>query len=696
MKEVQYNEHMNTAVSLFFDRIFSPSPHLTRGSAAWYRARLTMAIGVLLLGFYFIPELALHLGQDMDAETHLELYIILGGSLMIMASLVLARTRRYLWGMWLLLLGWTFDILLDVLLKQRGSMGATLEVWLIFGLVMAFLLLDLRDYALFALFQGLATSAVLLEKHGMVFPFNVRMHLAAVTFLGLGVWLRVRDRTEHETARLALTTQKEYLQHVIDGIQAPFYVVDVRNYRIKLANQMARKMGMIEERTTCYALTHKRTEPCGGDEHPCPLQHVRTSREPYTTEHVHFRPDGSPYYAEVRGYPLFDAAGNVVEMVEYSVDITERKRSEAEIRKLQQAVEHTASGIAITDPDGVLEYVNPAFERMTGYTSQEAIGQPTNLLKSGVHDDAFYQELWDTIESGRVWQGEMVNKRKDGSLYWEFQTIAPVVENGEIRHYVAVKLDITRQKELEQQLVAAREAAEEASALKGRLLSNVSHDMRTPLGGIIGFAEMLLEGVYGEIQPEQQAPLKSIIESANHLASFVSGMLTRAELESGQLQLKPRPFAPQDLLHALGAHAEVAHRKGLEFRTEIDPALPETLYGDTYWLEQVLVNLVDNAIKYTPQGSIQVALRRVDEHRWAIEVQDTGIGIPAELHEHIFNAFEQVESGPGKRIQGVGLGLSIVRELTTALGGEIDLHSHPGQGSTFTIVFPIEEGTHES
>ena len=674
------------------DRLLTPSSAVPKESSGWYRARLTMTVSALVLAFYFIPELVLHLIVPQDQVDWRETSIILGGFALVALGFLFARTPRSRWGIWLTLGGWTFDVLLDIAPGEGFEWSATIEVWLIFGLVMAFLLLGVRGYILFAIAQAAATAAVVLWRHVTVasLNFTIEIYLAATFLLGLGVWLRQLDYSQRKQAQAALQAQKDYLQKVIDGVQSPFYVVDVHDYRIRLANRAARDLGLVEERVTCYALTHHRSEPCGGDEHPCPLQHVRVRREPHTTEHIHFRPDGSAYYVEVRGYPLFDAQGNVVQMVEYSVDITERKLAEAEIRKLQQAVEHAASGVAITDAEGVYEYVNPTFERMTGYSRQEVVGQTPRLLKSGYHSTEFYAELWKTIKSGQVWQGEMVNRRKDGSLYWELQTIAPVQVNGKITHFVAIKLDITAQKELEKQLREAKEAAEQASAFKSRLMAGVSHDMRTPLGSIIGYAELLMSGAFGEVNEQQQQILQTIADSASRLSDFIRGMLTRAELESGKLRLQPRSFSPDELFKSLSTYEHVAQRKGLAFQREIDPALPGTLYADPYWLEQILINLVDNAVKYTERGSVWVRLRRVDERHWAMEVQDTGMGIPAKLHERIFEEFEQAEEV--KRIQGVGLGLSIVKELVKRLGGEIRLRSAPGEGSTFTVIFPLEEG----
>lgn len=682
-------------IASLFETLFSP--RLERDTPAWYRARLIMAVSGLVLIFYFFPELIGHLLIPLDPVSLTEAMIILVGTSLMLNGFLLARWGHVSLAGWLTVGGWTLDVLLDIALGEGMELGATMQVWLFVGLVMAFLLLTLREYIFFAFFQGLSAWLVAwLRYHsGQDVTASIELHLAFTVMLGLGTWLRENDRRQREQAMEALQKQRAYLQKIMDSIQSPLYVVDARNYRIRLANQAAREMGLVEERTTCYALTHRRAEPCDGIEHPCPLQHVRTKRRPYTTEHIHYRADGSAYYAEVHGYPIFDDNGEVIEMVEYSVDVTERKRAEAEIRKLQQAVEHAASGVIITDPHGVIEYVNPSFEQMTGYRREEVLGKTPRLLKSGKHPPEFYAELWRTIRSGQIWQGELINRRKDGTLYWEFQTIAPILNSeGKITHFVGIKLDITRQKELEQQLLEAKEAAEAASIFKSRLLANVSHDMRTPLGAILGSAELIREEAYGPINEAQRAALNIIIESAHRLANLISGMLTRAELESGRLRLRKRPFAPAELFKALTAHRHMAERKGLSYVEEIDPHMPDLLYGDPYWLEQILINLTDNAIKYTEAGIVRVRLQRIDEAHWGISVQDTGIGIPAEKHEEIFQPFSRLEDTPGKRQEGIGLGLSIVKELTDRLGGRIHLQSTPGKGSTFVVIFPIEEVPH--
>ncbi len=643
--------------------------------------------------------------------------------------------------------------------------------------------------------------------------FIAEATIAQVKFQGRRAFaLSLRDVTEQVKATEALHEERRFLQNIIESIHDPFYVIDVATRNIVIANQAAREKGA-PHAATCHALAHQSDTPCDENKYPCPLQHVLASGEPYTVEHVHYLADGTPYYAEVHGYPIRDANGKIVQMAEYAVDITARKQAEAQIRKLSRAVEASAHAIVITNSEGIIEYVNPAFTQMTGYTAEEAIGQTPRILKSGEHPPEFYADIWATIARGEIWRGEIINRRKDGSLYWEAQTIAPIFdengkithyvaikhditqrkeaeeqirklqrgieqsahsvvitdrtgaieyvnpaftrvtgytfeeavgqnprilksgkhprsfyqklwntiqrgevwhgefvnrrkdgslywerasiapvknENGEITHFVAVKEDITRQKELEIALQRARDEALEASKLKTQLLGNVSHDMRTPLGGILGYSEMLLDNAFGELTEEQHKAVLHILKSTQQLIDFTNDLINQAELESGRLRLNITQFPPRELLKTVPASQAIAEAKGVQVHIEIDPHLPETIYGDPYWLRQILVNLLGNAVKFTNEGHIWVRLLGLENDRWAIEVEDTGAGIPPEAQKRIFEPFRQADGSPTRRYQGSGLGLSIVKQLVDLMHGEIHLESTPGKGSKFTVILPCQ------
>jgi diguanylate cyclase (GGDEF)-like protein/PAS domain S-box-containing protein len=246
--------------------------------------------------------------------------------------------------------------------------------------------------------------------------------------------------------------QLQFLERILDALDAPFYVIRAADYSIVLANRAARARG-VGKASKCHELTHHRPTPCSGGDHPCPLEGARLKRGPCVVEHVHYDGAGRPYQAEVHGYPIYDAEGGLEYFVEYSLDITARKAAEEQLLMFQRAFEHTASSVVITNARGLIKYVNPAFERITGYSSREAVGNTPRLLKSGQHSAPFYADLWSTIKRGEVWRGEMTNRRKDGETYWEQMTIAPIKDaGGTVTHFVAVKEDITARKRVAEEL----------------------------------------------------------------------------------------------------------------------------------------------------------------------------------------------------------------------------------------------------
>jgi signal transduction histidine kinase len=252
--------------------------------------------------------------------------------------------------------------------------------------------------------------------------------------------------------------------------------------------------------------------------------------------------------------------------------------------------------------------------------------------------------------------------------------------------------EIVERKRAEEALALARDQALEASRLKSQLLSNVSHDLRSPLGNILGHTEMLQAGVHGPLSDRQQEVTTRIIANAQQLLGFINNLLGQAQLEAGRVMLNVIPFAPAEILKTTqGTIDMLAQTRGLELICDVEPDIPDTLYGDPYWLRQILVNLVGNAIKFTEEGTVQMHIYRADQDHWAIQVSDTGCGIPAEAQSYIFDAFRQVDGTAIRKQQtGSGLGLSIVKQLTALMQGKVTLTSQVGKGSTFTVLLPLK------
>lgn len=256
--------------------------------------------------------------------------------------------------------------------------------------------------------------------------------------------------------------------------------------------------------------------------------------------------------------------------------------------------------------------------------------------------------------------------------------------------------EIERRRQVQQELIEARDAALAASRFKSELLAKVSHDLRTPLGGILGYAEMLEVGVYGQLSSQQQKSLGQIITNTHYLAKMVSQLLDQASIEAGRIVLNPQPFRPADLLtEVVDKLGVLAEEKKLALTTFLEPDLPATLSGDPVRIQQILVNLVGNAIKFTPAGSVTVTLATSGLEQWLMVVQDTGIGIPQKAHNLIFEPFGQVDGSITRRHKGTGLGLSIVKQLVQLMGGTISLVSAPDQGSKFVISLPREAATEQ-
>jgi signal transduction histidine kinase len=272
-------------------------------------------------------------------------------------------------------------------------------------------------------------------------------------------------------------------------------------------------------------------------------------------------------------------------------------------------------------------------------------------------------------------------------LTFSLRTTSVFDQGGKRNGRVLLISDITEQKQAQREIM-------EASHLKSQLLANLGHDLRSPLGAIIGYAEMLKDGSFGPMSDNQVKASSEILDGANQLLSFINNLVGQAQIETGKIILREYPFDVNEvvgpLLSTLNFHA---YKKGLTLVEYIDPELPPRLVGDQFWLRQIVMNLVHNAVKFTEKGSVAVRFMKHGKDYWAIEVIDTGIGIPLEAQKRVFEAFEQVNSMENSKQSGFGLGLSIVAKLTSIMSGKIELESEADKGCTFRVILPMKEST---
>jgi two-component system, cell cycle sensor histidine kinase and response regulator CckA len=356
------------------------------------------------------------------------------------------------------------------------------------------------------------------------------------------------------------------------------------------------------------------------------------------------------------------------------VDMTDITAAQEAQRRLAAAIEQAAEVVVITDRAGVIEYVNPAFERVTGYSREEAVGESPRILKSGNQDAAFYQDLWRTITAGRTWHGHFVNRRKAGTLYEEDATITPIRdERGEVVNFVAIKRDVSREVELQQQLVHAQKME-----AVGRLAGGIAHDFNNLLQAMLGQLAVLRQRV---TIPDDHAA-----RSFGELDELVrrGAALTRQLLLFSRRETSLRERV--DLNDAVRGAASLLRRivrENVTIDTELAPA-PLPVVADRAQLDQVLMNLAVNASDAMASGGRMTLRTEGDETHVRLVVADTGCGMSDVVRAHVFEPFFTTKA-VGK---GTGLGLSVVHGIVTAHGGRLEVESREGEGATFTVLLP--------
>lgn len=406
----------------------------------------------------------------------------------------------------------------------------------------------------------------------------------------------------------------------------------------------------------------------------------QSSHAPGTPHVIQLCIDGArPRFLEVQVDPLYRSPARAAGRLILLRDVTNQKEAQEQLRLQSVALAAAPYSIIITNTDGEIQWVNPAFSRMTGYTQEEAIGQNPRLLKSGRHDAGFYQQLWETILAGQIWQGEIINRRKDGQTYVEDATIAPVVDSsGAITHFIAIKQNVTPRKELEK--------------TRDDLIQAIVHDLRNPINNILFSLEMIQRLPALEQIPSEISGMIGIgRENAWRMLGLINSILDLSRLESGNLPLVCEPLVLTELVEAtIHSQALTAQRREVLILNGVPYDLP-CVVADRIMIGRVLQNLLDNALKFTTQGSnVEVgAATHADGSSIVISVHDDGPGIPADLRSQLFQKFA---TGVTPQ-RGSGLGLAFCRLAIEAHHGRIWVESGENDGTTFMFTLPIEENT---
>lgn len=477
----------------------------------------------------------------------------------------------------------------------------------------------------------------------------------------MGSFLNV---TEKRLAEEALQESEARLKQILASIPAGVLVLDPRAHVVVDANNKAAQL--LGRPLENLVGGECRKQLCHSEEGHCPIEDSWNDR------------------AEAMDHSLRTASGGLLHtlmsvskirldgrehLLVGFIDVTRRKQAERELNKLLRAVENSPLSIVTTDLEGNIEYVNPAFSSITGYAREEAVGQNPRILKSDLHDEVFYKDLWDTITAGETWRGEMCNRKESGELFWEQVAIAPVRdEDGAITNYVAIKEDITEKKALEH--------------LKEDVERIMRHDLKTPLNGIVGIPLMMLDA--GDLSSEQREQLRLVVDAGRQMMDMINLSMTMYQIERDIYVYTPKVF---DLLEALGrAMRDLADlARGRKVRLELSfegfrRARPEQVMvmGEYLLTYSLLSNLVKNAVEASALGGT-VSIRVLREENVVLEVHNQGV-VPENIRAHFFEKYVTA----GKK-GGTGLGTYSARLMSKVQGWNLSMRTSGRDGTMLRL-----------
>lgn len=488
-----------------------------------------------------------------------------------------------------------------------------------------------------------------------------------------------------------LVEQQALLYCLIDSIPDPIYFKDSRGLYIGCNKAYASFVGTDVQ--NIYSSTASEVLP-PDQAQASHMEDLRVLANGETIEAEGWVPHaewGNVYHSTVK-IPYLESAAGSTGMIGISRDLTKRMAMEQEMRRLAVAVEQSTESIMITAMDGTILYVNAAFEATTGYEADEVLGKHPDLLKSGKHDDAFFEQLWSTISSGNTWEGQLTNRKKDGNLYVEEAVIYPIRDNSaEVVNYVAISRDITQEMEIEKHL-----RQQQKMNAVGQMAGGVSHDFNNILTAILGYVALCMNTV--DEESKAYGYLKEIVKAGDRATKLVRQILTFSRQEEQE-------FIPLELQPIIGDSLSLVQttlKKNIAIETDIDEKCG-AIMGDTTQLQQIMINLCTNAahaMGEAESGSLSVSLKQVElfgrkaeegavdldsGHYACITVSDTGCGMPSEVLERVFEPYFTTK----KKGEGTGFGLSIVHGIVRKHCGAITVDSEEGKGTTFTLYFPL-------
>jgi len=483
-----------------------------------------------------------------------------------------------------------------------------------------------------------------------------------------------------------LTESEEKFRLLFDLMPQPTFIIDAEDITIEEINQ---KMKEITEFPKNNIIGTKTTEYFHVDEkiHKKIISELQNKGE-IDGMKISFQGHDN----EMNYYLLYSkmiSIKNKFKSINLLVDIKKLKNAELEIKRLNTAIEKSASSFIITNSNAEIIYVNEYFTKLTGYSPDEVLGKKPKILKSGFHTETFYKELWDTINQGKIWTGEFYNKKKNGDLYWETATIAPIFDEGgdKIINFVSNKQDITKSK---LQMAALRQSEQkltEMNATKDKFFSIVGHDLMNPFNALLGFSNLLTEAL--KMKDMENALKYSVIieQSSQIILNLLHDLLIWSKAQSGKIKYNPALIHISDLINVtLSLLMPGAQNKKITLQTDVEGNIKAFI--DYNMISSVIRNLVDNALKFTNQGGNIKITAKINNGALCITVSDNGIGIDENQMSNLFQIDKSYTTKGTENETGSGLGLIISKEFIDIHKGKIWAESTPGKGSDFHFTVP--------
>ncbi len=554
--------------------------------------------------------------------------------------------------------------------------------------------------ALLAVLLALALGFALGSRGGLEGAWPVAAILTALALLGVGFVVVRQQRRGRWRAEARLRDSEEMSRLLLESTGEGIYGID-RDGNCTFANPACVRMLGYDDAAELlgrptHELFHAR-RPDGSEyaRADCPIyQSMHSGRGAQVDSEVFWRRDGSAVPVEYRSYPVL-RDGRVVGGVVTFVDVTRRRRDEEAMRLRESALRAIAQGVFITDPsraDEPITYANVGFERLTGYTRTEVKGREITFLCGPDTDPPAVEALRHALAEGEDHAGELLLYRKDGAAFWATVLLSTVKDRGQVTHFVGILTDVTERKRGEEELRRAKEAAEVANRAKSQFLANMSHELRTPLNAVIMYSELLQEEAEDRGVADLVPDLEKIRVAGKHLLELVNGVLDLSKVEAGKMDLYLESFDVGDVVREVVSTVEpLAQKRSNSVAVTVAPDAGR-MHADLTKVRQVLFNLLSNACKFTENGRVTVDVRRErdDGDRVAFRVSDTGIGMTREQLGELFQPFFQGDASTTRKYGGTGLGLAITRRFCEMMGGEVNVASEPGKGTTFMVRLPAE------